>query len=93
MESRAGAAPLLAGQTSIDDVLEQAYDLTPQLIVHFPDEKSIRAQSAPRRNTPRKLPPQWQDPLELLIPNGEMPDEMWAGWDWQTKESPGGLVP
>lgn len=30
-ETTAGAAPLLAGQTSIDDVLEQPYDLTPQL--------------------------------------------------------------
>jgi hypothetical protein len=31
MESTAGADPLLAGQTSIDDVLEEQYDLTPQL--------------------------------------------------------------
>ncbi|UKA73457.1 hypothetical protein [Arthrobacter sp. FW306-06-A] len=35
MESTAAAAPLLAGQTSIDDVLEQPYDLTPQLPFHW----------------------------------------------------------
>ncbi|MDE8669944.1 hypothetical protein PY310_15285 [Pseudarthrobacter sp. H3Y2-7] len=35
METTAGAAPLLAGQTSIDDVLEQPYDLTPQLPLHW----------------------------------------------------------
>ncbi|TQS88013.1 hypothetical protein EU811_21435 [Arthrobacter sp. TS-15] len=34
-ETTAGAAPLLAGQTSIDDVLEQPYDLTPQLPLHW----------------------------------------------------------
>lgn len=35
MKSTAGASPLLTGQTSIDDVLEQPYDLTPQFPLHW----------------------------------------------------------
>ncbi|MFF1254385.1 hypothetical protein ACFVYC_18095 [Pseudarthrobacter sp. NPDC058329] len=35
MDSAAGAANLLTGQTSIDDVLQEQYDLTPQLPLHW----------------------------------------------------------
>ncbi len=34
-ENKPGAAHLLAGQTSIDDVLKEKYDLTPQLPLHW----------------------------------------------------------
>ncbi|MDR6507734.1 hypothetical protein [Arthrobacter oryzae] len=38
----------------------------------------------PRRKTPRKKYPYkpWEDPPELLIPNAQMTDELWAAWDW-----------
>ena len=55
MENMPGAAHLLAGQTSIDDVLREKYDLTPQLPLHWaafetnpPGRRRDAAGSAPR---------------------------------------------
>lgn len=59
----------------------KSFELTEEHLAGLPPSVG-----GPRRKTPRKPPPPWQDPPELLIPNGEMTDEMWGSWDWPSDD-------
>lgn len=54
----------------------KSFELTEEQLAVLPP-----SMGGPRRKTPRKPHAPWQDPPELLIPNGQMTDELWAAWE------------
>lgn len=54
----------------------KSFELTEEQLAVLPP-----SMGGPRRKTPRKPHAPWQDPPELLIPNDQMTDELWAAWE------------
>ena len=61
----------------MDDVEPKSLGLTDEQIALLPP-----SMGGPRRKSPRKPVGPKVDPPEMLIPNEQITDEMWAAWNW-----------
>ncbi|MEV7135841.1 hypothetical protein AB0N24_23525 [Arthrobacter sp. NPDC093128] len=57
----------------------KSFELTKEQMATFRISTTGLPRKTPRKKYPHKP---WADPPELLIPNNQMTDELWAAWDW-----------